>query len=88
MGNRIHDGPFTLPSQTLNPFRYRANLAHLRQSGPYSGLGFQAKVLETLFKPRNPKTQSRVEEEAGGGGDAAEDAAATREQEPRRRCVA
>ena len=27
----------------------RANVAHIRQSRPESGLGFQAKVLETLY---------------------------------------
>ena len=32
----------------LSPSRGRANMAHVRQSGPDSGLGFQAKVLETF----------------------------------------
>ena len=51
--------PYTLNSnwvrearpEILHPVfadRYRANMAHIRQSRPYSGLGLQVKVLKPL----------------------------------------
>ena len=45
--SKPHEGGFLKPIQsTVN--RVRANMAHVRQSRPGPGLGFQVKVLNTL----------------------------------------
>ena len=43
-------GPCRASSRLRLPYRYRANVAHIRQSMLDSGLGFQVKELEK-FQP-------------------------------------
>jgi len=37
-----------IAGKAATPGRCRANMAHVRQSRPYCGLGFQVKALDTL----------------------------------------
>ena len=45
-------------SSSCPRFRCRANVAHIRQSRPDSGLGSQVKVVETFFSPKVPAASS------------------------------